>query len=164
VTRLRHVLPHLIFVQVGAGTSEKITECDIDLIGETTLSEVAGLLSKAAFHIDNEGGLVHLARCYGVRCGVVFGPTPADYFAYPGNVNISPPICGNCWWMTRTWMDACAKGYSAPRCMVEQDPALVADRILAGLYDPDSTAAEATAATGEASARTASGLVPLPKR
>ena len=136
VAILKQSLPHLTFVQVGAGTSEPIAECDIDLIGKTTLSEVAAILAGAAFHIDNESGLVHLARCYGVSAGVVFGPTPADYFAYPDNLSIEPPICGNCWWMTRTWMDLCPKGYATPRCMTEQDPALVADRILAEIGSP----------------------------
>jgi ADP-heptose:LPS heptosyltransferase len=127
---LKRALPSMTFVQVGTRTSEALPACDVQLIDRTTLPEVAGLLRGAAFHIDNEGGLVHLARCYGVVSGVVFGPTPSDYFAYPDNVTIDPPVCGNCWWQTRTWMDACAKGYGTPRCMTEQDPAEVARRVL----------------------------------
>jgi hypothetical protein len=188
VAILKRSVPHLTFVQVGVGTSEPIAECDINLIGKTTLPEVAGILAKSAFHIDNESGLVHLARCYGVTAGVVFGPTPAGYFAYPDNVSIEPPVCGNCWWMTRTWMDSCAKGYAAPRCMTEQEPALVADRILAAMDSLGLTSAPGNdvnaatpaahnqedrlkpgglgerALTGESLAQNVTRLVPLPKR
>ncbi|CAH2603336.1 Glycosyltransferase family 9 protein [Rhodovastum atsumiense] len=134
VARLKQALPHLLFVQLGArDTSEPLAECDLDLVGRTTLQDAAGVLAQAAFHIDNEGGLVHLARCYGVTSGVVFGPTPSDYFAYPDNVSLDPPVCGNCWWLTRDWMDACAKGHKEPRCMTEQHPTDVAERLLAAM-------------------------------
>lgn len=135
VARLKAALPHLQFVQIGTVTSEPIAECDLVLLNKTSLDEVAGLLAQAVLHLDNEGGLVHLAACLGTRSAVVFGPTPSDYFGYPDNINIAPPVCGNCWWMTRTWMDVCAKGYDAPRCMTEQDPQTVAARVLEGLAD-----------------------------
>lgn len=133
VARLKAALPHMQFVQIGTVTSESIPECDLILVNKTSLDEAAGLLAQAALHIDNEGGLVHLAACLGTRCAVVFGPTPSDYFGYPDNINIDPPVCGNCWWTTRTWMDVCAMGYAVPRCMVEQDPRIVAERILEGI-------------------------------
>jgi FkbM family methyltransferase len=130
VTRLKAAFPHLRFVQVGTVTSEPIPECDLILLKQTSLDEVAELLAQAVLHLDNEGGLVHLAACVGTRSTVVFGPTPSDYFGYAENINIDPPVCGNCWWMTRTWMDVCAKGYSTPRCMTEQRPEAVARRAL----------------------------------
>jgi hypothetical protein len=131
VVLLKRRLPHLMFVQVGAdSTSNRLPECDVDLVGRTTLDEVAGVLARAYLHIDNEGGFVHLSRCYGVRCAVVFGPTPSSYFAYTENLSIDPPMCGNCWWLTQTWMDNCARGYPEPYCMTRQDPEYVADRIM----------------------------------
>jgi hypothetical protein len=133
VARLKAALPHLTFVQVGSATSEPIAECDLSLVQRTSLDEVAGLLRQALLHLDNEGGLVHLARCLDTRSAVVFGPTPSDYFGYPGNINIDPPVCGDCWWLARTWMDRCVKGYPAPRCLAEQDPETVAERVLAVL-------------------------------
>jgi Glycosyltransferase family 9 (heptosyltransferase) len=130
VARLKAALPHMRFVQLGTVTSEPITECDLVLLNKTSMDQASALIAQAALHLDNESGLAHLAACVGTRSAVVFGPTPSDYFGYPGNINIDPPVCGNCWWMTRTWMDSCAKGFAAPRCMTEQDPAAVADRIL----------------------------------
>jgi hypothetical protein len=150
VAHLKAALPHLAFVQVGATTSAPIAQCDLILLNKTSLDEVAGLLANAALHLDNESGLVHLAACLGTRSAVVFGPTPSDYFGYPGNINIDPPVCGNCWWMTRTWMDVCAKGYDTPRCMTEQDPDAVAARILREIEQfPCAWPLEASAAPAE---------------
>lgn len=128
VSRLRRSIPGLQFVQLGARTSEPIASCDVRLLDRTTVAEAAGLIAGARLHLDNEGGLVHLAACLGTRSVVVFGPTPASFFAYPSDVAVQPPTCGDCWWTTRTWMDSCPKGYSAPLCMTTQDPAHVADR------------------------------------
>ena len=143
VAELKQTFPDVQFVQVGTITSEPIAECDLILLDKTTLDDVVGLLAQAAMHLDNEGGLVHLAACVGTRSTVVFGPTPSDYFGYPNNVNIDPPVCGNCWWMTRTWMDRCAKGYSTPRCMTEQDPSVVAAHAMKAIAEAMSKRSEA---------------------
>lgn len=132
--------PDLVWVQVGSQNSERIAGCDHNLIGQTTLRQTAGLIARAALHIDNEGGLVHLARCFDVRSVVVFGPTPSRYFGYPSNINIDPPVCGDCWWTTRTWMDFCTQGYASPLCMTAQPPAAVAAQILSALADAAPTA------------------------
>ncbi len=137
ITHLKTIMPHMIFVQIGTtSTSEPIPACDLLLLGRTSLDEAAGLISQAAMHLDNEGGLVHLAACLGVRSAVVFGPTPSDYFGYHQNINIEPPICGGCWYMTRTWMDACPKGHDTPICLTEQEPRTVAERVFAALAEP----------------------------
>lgn len=133
VARLKRSFPDLQFIQVGTVTSELIQECDQVLLNKTSLDEVVSLLANAVLHIDNEGGLVHLAACLGTRSVVVFGPTPSDYFGYPNNVNIDPPVCGNCWWMTQTWMDLCPKRYETARCMTEQSPEVVADQAIRAL-------------------------------
>jgi len=152
VTRLKRAFPDLQFIQVGTVTSEPIHECDHVLLNKTSLDEVVSLLANAALHIDNEGGLVHLAACLGTRSVVVFGPTPSDYFGYAENVNIDPPVCGNCWWTSQTWMDSCPKGYEEPRCMSEQSPELVAGhaiRVLTEMVentDPGSVNATSMAA------------------
>jgi hypothetical protein len=133
VATLRRLLPELRFVQIGTTTSEPIAQCDLVLLHQTTLDEASGLIAGAALHLDNEGGMVHLAACLGTSSAVLFGPTPSDYFGYPGNLNIDPPVCGNCWWMKRSWMDVCAKGYDTPLCLTEQDPERVAGMIYAAL-------------------------------
>jgi hypothetical protein len=142
VSLLRAQRPDLVFVQLGTSTSEPIAECDLNLIGRTSLAEVVGLLGGAIAHIDNEGGLVHVAACLGVPAVVLFGPTPSDYFGYPGNINIDPAVCGDCWWLTRSWMSNCVKGYNVPRCLHEQKPEAVVARSQ-HLFAPAGTAAEA---------------------
>lgn len=130
IAQLRQARPDLHFVQLGASTSEPLAQCDVNLIGQTTLAEVAGLLAHAVLHLDNESGLVHMASVLGTTAAVVFGPTPSDYFHYPDNIAIDPPVCGGCWWMTPTWMDTCAKGYGEARCMTEQKPEAVVAAVL----------------------------------
>jgi ADP-heptose:LPS heptosyltransferase len=123
--------PDVAVVQIGGCTSTPIALADFNLVERTTLKEAAGVLSGAMLHIDNEGGLVHIATCLGVRSAVIFGPTSLDYFAYPGNINLAPPVCGNCWWVNGTWMDLCPRGYGNPRCMHEHRPQAIVDAIAA---------------------------------
>ena len=130
VSGLRAALSGVIFVQIGTHTSERIAECDLCLVNKTTLGEAAGLIADAVLHIDNDGGLVHLGASVGTRCAVLFGPTPSDYFGYPENINFDPPVCGNCWCLTRTWMDTCAMGHDRPPCMQDQDPRAVVERLV----------------------------------
>jgi hypothetical protein len=129
VALLRPRWPDLQFVQIGTHTSEPIPGTDLDLIGATSLKQAAGLIGGALLHLDNEGGLVHLARCFGVPSCVVFGPTPSAYFGYDGNINIDPSFCGGCWWINETWMSQCPRGFAAAKCMTEQDPEIVANAI-----------------------------------
>lgn len=130
VSLLKQEFPDLTFVQLGvAQTSQPLPECDLNLVGKTSLPEVADLLAHACFHLDNESGLVHLARCFETRSAVVFGPTSSAYFGYPDNLAIEPLSCGNCWWLTRTWMDRCAKGHPEPICMTQNPPERVAQLV-----------------------------------
>jgi hypothetical protein len=144
--RLKAARPDLIVVQIGTTTSDPIPGVDLNLIGQTSLREVAGLLRATALHLDNEGGLVHLAACYGRRSLVVFGPTPSDYFGYPHNINVDPVRCGGCWWIDELWMDRCPRGMVRPECMHSQPPERIVALALAALEptaEPDLLAAEA---------------------
>lgn len=123
--------PDVAVVQLGGSTSTPIAHADFNLVERTTLKEAAGVLSGAMLHIDNEGGLVHIAACLGVRSAVIFGPTSLEYFAYPDNLNLAPPVCGNCWWVNATWMDLCPRGYDNPRCMHEHRPQAIVEAIAA---------------------------------
>jgi hypothetical protein len=122
VAGLKAARPGLLIVQLGTKTSEAIAAADLNLIGRTSLTEAAALLRATRLHLDNEGGLVHLAACYGRRSLVVFGPTPSDYFGYSSNINVDPPRCGGCWWIEESWMDRCPRGMKQPECMFAQPP------------------------------------------
>lgn len=145
-TGLKAARPDLIVVQIGTTTSDPMPGVDLNLIGQTSLREVAGLLRATALHLDNEGGLVHLAACYGRRSLVVFGPTPSDYFGYPHNINVDPVRCGGCWWIDELWMDRCPRGMAQPECMFTQPPERIVALALAALApvsEPDLVAADA---------------------
>lgn len=129
ITRLRIRHPDMLFVQVGIHTSARIDEADINLISKTSLPDVAGLIRGAVLHIDNEGGLVHLARAMGTVSCVVYGPTSSRYFGYSANINIDPAFCGGCWWINETWMNHCPRGFATARCMTEQPASAVADAV-----------------------------------
>ena len=86
------------------------------------LKETASVISEASLHIDTDSGLVHIAACLGTVCAVIFGPTNALYCSYSENINISPRLCGNCWWSFYDWMNACPKGLNAPECMNSIEP------------------------------------------
>lgn len=131
---LKERLGDVTFVQVGLpSTSEFLPAADVSLLGQTSLKGAAALVGGAMLHIDNEGGLVHVASALGVRSCVIFGPTSADYFGYPGNINVRPAVCGGCWWINDSWMDICPRGFAVPRCMNEQPPEGVADMIVTAL-------------------------------
>lgn len=125
-------------VQLGSKNSIPIAGADHDLIEKTTLPEAAAILRQALLHIDNEGGLVHIAASVGTASAVLFGPTPMDYFAYPENINIAPAECGNCWWINKTWMDICPLGHQQPPCLHGRSPESVVDRIAMWLEDVSS--------------------------
>lgn len=122
VRQFKAAFPNVLVVQVGSKNSIALHSVDKCLIGQTSLIEAATILKSSQLHIDNEGGLVHVATSVGTRCCVLFGPTPVEYFAYGSNINIAPEFCGNCWWSTKSWMDICPRGFETATCLSSRDP------------------------------------------
>jgi hypothetical protein len=129
ISHLRRLRGDIMFVQVGIHTSEPIAEADLQLLNRTSLADAAGIIGGAVLHLDNEGGMVHLARSLGTPGCVVFGPTSSRYFGYPSNINIDPIFCGGCWWINETWMNHCPRGFETARCMTEQPPSKIAEAV-----------------------------------
>lgn len=126
VKNIRIFYPNIQIIQIGDKSGKPILSADKNLIGQTTLPEVAAILNGSLLHIDNEGGLVHLAKAMGTDSCVIFGPTSVDYFGYEGNINIAPRECGGCWWMEPNWMSVCVKGMDQPACMTSHHPEEIA--------------------------------------
>ncbi len=114
-------------IQLGIVEEERIEGVTYCLNGQTTLDETALLIKHGLCHIDTEGGLVHLAHAVHGRCVVLFGPTPAEFFGYPQNINLEPSGCKACWFTTKTWLIECPRHTPGPDCMSEHSPAKVAD-------------------------------------
>lgn len=149
VADLKGFFPGLLAVQIGSSMSGAVAEVDLNLVGRTSLREAADILSHSALHLDGDGGLVHLARCFGVNSCVVFGPTPIQYVGYPDNLNIAPAFCGSCWWVTRTWMERCPRGFATARCMTDQDPDAVAEAIRVFLLSASGEASKSMRLSGK---------------
>ncbi len=61
-----------------------MTRRPIDLVGKTTLSELAAVLSRLSVLVTNDGGILHLGVAAGCATVSVFGPVdPAVYGPYP---------------------------------------------------------------------------------
>jgi hypothetical protein len=114
-------------VQLGAIEEQKIEVVTYYFNGLTSLEETGLLLKHGLCYIDTEGGLVHLANAVHARCVVLFGPTPASFFAYSQNINLEPSGCKACWFATETWMIECPRHTSGPECMKEHSPSQVVD-------------------------------------
>lgn len=116
IAGLKRALPDMTIVQIGGLVGEILPGVDVNLKKKLSFSESTSILAHAAVHVDAETGLVHLAAALGVKSVVMFGPTNVDWFGYPQNANIRPHECGNCWWSTDTWMDACPLELAVPVC------------------------------------------------
>jgi ADP-heptose:LPS heptosyltransferase/SAM-dependent methyltransferase len=114
--------PQVKIVQVGGGNSNIISGADLHLIDRITLEEAAVVLKQGLCHVDGEGGLVHLNHCLGKKSVVIFGPTPADHFGYPENINLSAGFCSPCMWTVPTWTSHCPRGFEPPECMRRVTP------------------------------------------
>lgn len=116
-------------VQLGMAHEPKIAGVQVDMRGLLTIRESAAVLMSAVCFVGVEGGLVHMAKAVGTPSVVCFGPTPAAFFGYDENVNISNDVCTPCWWTTREWMTRCISSSKQHGCMKKVD---VAD-LLAGV-------------------------------
>lgn len=127
VQLLKEKYPTLPIVQLGAAEAERIEGVDYYMLGKPfALAE--HILANAAFHIDTEGGLVHLASQLGTKCIVLFGPTWEKYSGYEENINIKAGACHECYGV---YPDAnqCARGLKEPECMYSITPEMVMEQI-----------------------------------
>lgn len=127
VQLLKEKFPALSIVQLGAAEAERIEGVDHYMLGKPfALAE--HILANAMFHIDVEGGLVHLASQLGTKCFVLFGPTWEKYYGYEGNINIKAGTCHECYGV---YPDAnqCARGMQEPECMYSITPELVMEKV-----------------------------------
>ena len=127
IARFKRKYPNVEVIQVGAVSSVKIASADRFVLGED-LSMVAHILNNAIFHLDIEGGLVHIASQLGTKCIVLFGPTPEYYYGYLNNINIKVGNCHDCCGIYANY-NRCARGLKCPPCMYNITPELVMNRI-----------------------------------
>jgi ADP-heptose:LPS heptosyltransferase len=115
-------------VQVGANNSPTIEDTDYCFLGKP-LELVEYILKNAFLHIDDEGGLVHMATALGTKCAVLFGPTPVGIFGYEQNINICADTCKECFGIVPYWDKCCINYEYQKKCMYDITPDMVIDRI-----------------------------------
>jgi SAM-dependent methyltransferase len=112
-------------IQLGTKDEPELRGAITTFMGRTNVREAGLIIERALFHMDTEGGLVHLARAAHTPSVVLFGPTPVRFFGYPGNANITAGGCHDCWWSTEDWHTNCPRGLDTPECMDAVDAATV---------------------------------------
>ena len=130
----RH-LTHTGHAVVLAGSAEEQARCRAvaencpgvtDLSGQTTLTELAALLRRAAICVTNDSGAMHLAVALGTPVVSVFGPTDPLWIGPYGNdqqvVRANLP-CAPCYLRT---LRRCTHSHA---CMTEVTPAMVVERV-----------------------------------
>ncbi len=116
----------------------------LDLTGETTLPELAGVLAQADVFIGAESGVMHIAAAVGTPLVAIFGPGNPDAWGpwNPGGRSVivrSAPECSPCSYVGQGvgLRDGCA----ARTCMRMVTPEQVAEAA-ARLLEGDSPASE----------------------
>ncbi|MDR0595368.1 MAG: hypothetical protein LBF94_01545 [Puniceicoccales bacterium] len=120
--------PGIKIIQLGSSKNlcASIPGVDLNLIGETTLDEVAAILKHSLFHLDGDCGMVHMKRFLNGRSIVLFGTTSANLFGYPENINITGLGCNSwCEWVTDDWDKKCLRGFEEAPCMASITPEMV---------------------------------------
>ncbi len=110
-------------VQLGTKDARRLANADVHLLGQE-FGVVSHILNNSTFHLDIEGGLVHIASQLGTKCIVLFGPTQVKYFGYENNINICSECCRDCHGLYKNTI-ICARGMEEPECMYSITPEIV---------------------------------------
>lgn len=129
VKEFKRIYPNIKVVQLGDDHATVIEDTDVIMIN-ASLELVKYILVNSMIHVDCEGGLVHLATQLGVKCVVIFGPTPAWFYQYISNININSDACGNCCHIKADWYTKCLLGDQYPRCMRSVKPEAVLENVV----------------------------------
>jgi hypothetical protein len=128
VGSFRKTFPNVKIVQLGYSREicNSIAGVDINLIGKTSLDQLAVVLKHSLFHLDGDAGMVHMKKFLNGRSIAMFGPTSAEVFGYTGNINITGNGCPSwCEWLTADWNEKCLRGFDEAPCMASITPEVV---------------------------------------
>jgi heptosyltransferase-3 len=126
----RHRLPAVLVGspderQKSALLASRLSGPAFNLAGQTTLAELAGVLSLAAFHAGVDSAAPHIAAAVGVPTITLYGPSDWRYWSPPGErhlVVVPPDECAPC------FLKGCeGKGWS--RCLEEMTVEQVTDAV-----------------------------------
>lgn len=110
-------------IQIGAADAPILHNANRYFLGED-FKLVEYILRNAVFHLDIEGGMVHLATQLGTKCVVLFGQSNEAYYSYETNINIKAGNCHGCAGLYKD-INRCARDLDEPECMYSITPELV---------------------------------------
>lgn len=119
--------PEYEVLQIGAEDAPRLHNVDRYCLGED-FRLVEYILKNAIFHLDIEGGMVHLATQLGTKCIVLFGQSNIAYYGYSENINIKAGSCHGCAGLYKD-INRCARDMEEPECMYSITPELVMERV-----------------------------------
>lgn len=97
---------------IQIGIKADVTFPGVRKVEVNNLIDLAYILHRSKLHVDNEGGLVHIAHAVGTKSIVLFGATSPVLYGYKDNINIYKDKCPTCWWSNGSWSKQCSKGNS----------------------------------------------------
>jgi hypothetical protein len=119
--------PDVALVQIGDKRSIPLRNIDICLLGKTSFAEMVDWVGSADLHVGNDSGPVHIRHLFRKPSVVLFGPSNADYYAYPENTTLKGTVCDECWWFTPRWNVECFLGLDTCARMLSITPNRVFD-------------------------------------
>ncbi len=114
-------------IQLGDNNQEPIRGADRYIFGQN-FEVVKYIIKNSMLHVDDEGGLVHLATALGTKCIVMFGPTPIDILGYDENINVCANACPGCFSYVSDWNAKCILGNKEAKCMYSIKPHLIMEK------------------------------------
>lgn len=126
IQMIKQNFPEYQIVQLGVSADRcpSMRGVDINLVGKTTIADIAYILSNCLLHIDGEGGMVHIRHAVGGGKSVVFfGPTSVDFYGYGENINLTSKVCAHwCEHIKERWDEGCLITNGEPLCMRSISP------------------------------------------
>ncbi len=124
------LLPHYPVFDVGKDASDHLSICHdnwFDLLGKTTIHQLAALMEHSRLLITVETGTLHLASACDLKAVVIVGGSvPAIATQYPGNeCLVNRPPCADCWGSTPCEHDL--------KCMWHISPETVYQKVMSVL-------------------------------
>lgn len=123
--KFTHPEYNIVYLGNNKASCEKIEGVDINLVGETSISELMVLLNESKIHFDGECGMVHLRHFICRKPSIVlFGPTSPKLKGYSENINIRNgcscplPMCEHIL-LDGKWTNTCLKNTSARGACIE---------------------------------------------
>lgn len=135
ISLFKKYYPSIGIVQLGDSNAPMLKNADYYYLGRD-IELVKYILKGTIFHLDIEGGLMHLATQLGAMCIVLFGPTQVQVFGYPENINIVAPKCNGCYYLYDNQYK-CARNLQTAECMYSIFPELVLEKAVSYIENID---------------------------